>query len=900
MDEVLARSGKGKKDKKDKRGKGTGKAALPVVEGVPFPLHVPEPHARALLHRTHCLLGAPGRAHGKAGDADTVGRREGELGANGLPLGKERVRKPERDGDAEQWVEGKKPGSLADLLAVVDGRPGKGKGPSSSRSEPGTTAVPHRDAIAMVVCATLRAVGVEARLCGAMFPIPVRGVKAKADSGSGSDDEAEQEDKKKGKGKAKKAPASPASPATPAAGDEKPPALLLFVDFLSPDGVHRSLDLSCYSPPLPGIKPPSSISLGPSASFFSTHLSLRGFGPQGDSPHCLAIAPATRLLSDATERYFHPPASYLPRITKLRAAGRNPDPGWLTSALDRAGWLAPVAAGARAEAELAVRAAGFPSRLEDFKKHPLYALERHLGVHEMVYPPGTPILGRAGPKSEPVYPRSAVHPVFTKEKWLRDEGREVRRGERPAKWAKARKVTIKGKREVEAEKEAWEREGRVPRKDREKAETEGKGKEKEGSARKGRGKPKTGPKKRKRVVLDSDEDSARSTGDEVAPASASGSEADAARESAGPASPDADAAIEISSDSDGGPPAPGMVPLFGRWQTEPYRAPAVVDGIVPKSKFGNVDLLHPNMLPKGAAHLPHKGIGKIAKQLGVDYGEAVVGFEFRGGRSFPSVQGIVVPAASAEIVLSAFMQHAVHSIDAAERAARERAKKNWKRVLAKVMLKVRLRREYAGELEEERLRKKEMKKEAKREAKRARRGEAADGADEREEAARRKAKDVSRADLEDEYGIGGSGRRRLRRPRAASGSEAEGAQRPPQTPSVRRPRPLVSSEDEAGSPGERGAGKRPRIEESEEEATRAGPRNLASDSESESSDSDVGGQGKEAALKRAGKGKERAASPRKAASEESLEEDPEGQLEEEEADTEDEWQGFGGGGFIVE
>jgi hypothetical protein len=68
---------------------------------------------------------------------------------------------------------------------------------------------------------------------------------------------------------------------------------------------------------------------------------------------------------------------------------------------------------------------------------------------------------------------------------------------------------------------------------------------------------------------------------------------------------------------------------------------------VPKNNFGNIDLYVPSMLPHGAAHVPCeiftvlrgkniplivmilvitvKGAVKVARQLGFDYAEAVVG-----------------------------------------------------------------------------------------------------------------------------------------------------------------------------------------------------------------------------------------------------------------------------------
>lgn len=74
--------------------------------------------------------------------------------------------------------------------------------------------------------------------------------------------------------------------------------------------------------------------------------------------------------------------------------------------------------------------------------------------------------------------------------------------------------------------------------------------------------------------------------------------------------------------------------------------PPVLQGVVPKNDFGNVDLYVPTMLPAGGAFIPRacdvnsevwrpiiitlflfladKGAAKIARQLGFDFAEAVV------------------------------------------------------------------------------------------------------------------------------------------------------------------------------------------------------------------------------------------------------------------------------------
>ncbi len=46
-----------------------------------------------------------------------------------------------------------------------------------------------------------------------------------------------------------------------------------------------------------------------------------------------------------------------------------------------------------------------------------------------------------------------------------------------------------------------------------------------------------------------------------------------------------------------------------------------------------------------------KGLGPLAKKLGIDYAPAVVGFDFHAGRSTPSIQGIVVAAEFEEILM---------------------------------------------------------------------------------------------------------------------------------------------------------------------------------------------------------------------------------------------------------
>jgi xeroderma pigmentosum group C-complementing protein len=98
------------------------------------------------------------------------------------------------------------------------------------------------------------------------------------------------------------------------------------------------------------------------------------------------------------------------------------------------------------DAELTAKEAseGMPRNVQDFKNHPLYALERHLKRNEIIHPKqesGRINVGTVNhPKFESVYRRSNVHVVKSADKWFR-LGREIRIGEQPLKHAIPRRGT---------------------------------------------------------------------------------------------------------------------------------------------------------------------------------------------------------------------------------------------------------------------------------------------------------------------------------------------------------------------------------------------------------------------------------------------------------------------------
>ncbi|KAI8072596.1 hypothetical protein BC940DRAFT_233663 [Gongronella butleri] len=134
--------------------------------------------------------------------------------------------------------------------------------------------------------------------------------------------------------------------------------------------------------------------------------------------------------------------------------------------------------------------------------------------------------------------------------------------------------------------------------------------------------------------------------------------------------------------------------LFGEWQTGPYIAPPVVDGIVPKNAFGRVDLFTPEMLPKGAAHLEIQGIGRLARQLGIDFAECVVDFEFMRGRSLPVMNGIVVAEENKAMLLEAWREQEHHRFEKEQSKQQREAYKRWRKLLMGCMIDAHVERDY--------------------------------------------------------------------------------------------------------------------------------------------------------------------------------------------------------------
>lgn len=266
------------------------------------------------------------------------------------------------------------------------------------------------------------------------------------------------------------------------------------------------------------------------------------------------------------------------------------------------------------------KVAKFPSTISAFNNHPIYVLERHLKKYEIIYPKG-PENAVGQIRGETIYPRIDVHILHTSDKWLSQEGRVISKGENPIKYVKSRSASMKSKREIK--------------------------------------------------FLDDEPDDDVEGQDVQAPE---------------PSNNEQENNIE------------GKVGLYGRWQTEIYKPEPIVNGIIPKNRYNNIDLFKPSMLPPGAAHVTEDelqaylienlenglscdfdllaklnppSLKTIAKSMSIDFADAVVGFEIHGGRSVPSIDGLVIARENEIAFKQKYMQIMVEEVKQAQKKQNE-------------------------------------------------------------------------------------------------------------------------------------------------------------------------------------------------------------------------------------
>ncbi|KAJ5855034.1 hypothetical protein N7534_007577 [Penicillium rubens] len=102
------------------------------------------------------------------------------------------------------------------------------------------------------------------------------------------------------------------------------------------------------------------------------------------------------------------------------------------------------------------------------------------------------------------------------------------------------------------------------------------------------------------------------------------------------------------------------------------------------------------MVPAGAAHVPLPGTVRVCKKLGIDYAEAVTGFEFGSKMAVPVIQGVVVAAENEGLLRDAWKVEAAEKRKKEELKAEKKILQTWRKFLFGLRIMERVRDEYGG------------------------------------------------------------------------------------------------------------------------------------------------------------------------------------------------------------
>jgi xeroderma pigmentosum group C-complementing protein len=134
--------------------------------------------------------------------------------------------------------------------------------------------------------------------------------------------------------------------------------------------------------------------------------------------------------------------------------------------------------------------------------------------------------------------------------------------------------------------------------------------------------------------------------------------------------------------------------LYARYQTEWIVPPPIKDGVIPKNEYGNIDCFVPSMVPRGAAHIPYSGTVRVCRKLGIDFAEAVTGFEFGSKMAVPVITGVVVAEENAGLVVDAWRADQKARREKERLQQEKRILQTWRKFLMGLRIAERVRAEY--------------------------------------------------------------------------------------------------------------------------------------------------------------------------------------------------------------
>jgi xeroderma pigmentosum group C-complementing protein len=136
--------------------------------------------------------------------------------------------------------------------------------------------------------------------------------------------------------------------------------------------------------------------------------------------------------------------------------------------------------------------------------------------------------------------------------------------------------------------------------------------------------------------------------------------------------------------------------LYAEFQTHLYVPPPVIDGRIPRNAFGNLDVYVPSMIPPGAVHVRHHQAAQAARVLGINYVEAVTGFQFKGRKGTAVLDGVVVSMGMTNAMITV-IEGLMEQVSEEVQEARSRVVlATWKRWLMALRIREHVKTQYGN------------------------------------------------------------------------------------------------------------------------------------------------------------------------------------------------------------
>lgn len=131
--------------------------------------------------------------------------------------------------------------------------------------------------------------------------------------------------------------------------------------------------------------------------------------------------------------------------------------------------------------------------------------------------------------------------------------------------------------------------------------------------------------------------------------------------------------------------------LYAVYQTQEYIPSPIINGIVPKNVYGNIDIYTTSMIPAGGVWIDHPFAVGAAKLLATDWADTVTGFEFRGRTGTAVIKGIVVAGEYHEAIIQTIksFQYAIEEEELSKRTTQVLS--TWKRFLIGLRIRERIK-----------------------------------------------------------------------------------------------------------------------------------------------------------------------------------------------------------------